>query len=367
MLWSVRTLRARFAPVIVSLGTLLVSRASLADDPCRERPVRFSLAASESPLDACGGADALARWVDERLRRSVFTHDGTSDVTIAIAPEPEASDSAEWRARIVATDRAGVELGRREVPLPSADCAKAIETLAVVLAIMIGPPRTTTEPLPGPAPAEGPVPPSTAPAPAPAQPPAPRRERASDAAPSSRPTVAARWTASPLVEIAGGTGILPGVAWGIGAGAIVRPPVDRVSFLPRMAYWPPHATGTQPPADVDRVGGALLGCYDLLRGPNLTLAGCGGVDVGRVQARSEDLTQTAKSSLILGALGEIRLGHRIELGPGVTLEPGIAGQASSVLRRDRFTYRGLAGQELTLLLPAPVAWQTSVGAAVHFW
>ena len=106
----------------------------------------FSLSIDESPLDRCGGEPALARAVEERLQRSVFTSDDSSDITIAVTSEKADGTDDAWRAHIVAKDRADAELGRRDVPVPTNDCPKALDTLAVVLAIMIGPPRTTTDP-----------------------------------------------------------------------------------------------------------------------------------------------------------------------------------------------------------------------------
>ena len=290
----------------------------------------------------------------------MFTAPDAADVTIAIAPSPEAPAANPFPARIVATNGSGVELGRREVPVPAADCTKALETLAVVLAIMIGPPRTTTEPPRGSAPPDEPA--RVAP------PPSPSRPRTSERPyPSPEPPPAPlRWTASPLVGVAVGTGILPGSPGGIEGGAVVRPPLERLSFLARAAYWPGHETRTRPPAEVDRASAALLGCYER-RPAGLSLAGCVGVDVGRIQARSEGLTRASESSVIAGVLGEARLGYRLPLGERALVEPSVAAQVSAVVRRDRFIYRDPSGRELTLLLPAPGAVQTSFGVAVHFF
>lgn len=360
------TVCSRFVAAIVALAVTVgplrsVHAASGDSDGAGEaRPVLFSLTVSASPVDRCGGELAVARAVSERLRREVFTTPDAADVTIAIATSPEPPDADPFPARIVATDRSGVELGRREVPVPAADCTKALETLAVVLAIMIGPPRTTTEPPRGSAPPDEPA--RVAPPPSPSSPRPSERPHHSSPAPPPRPL---RWTASPLVGVAFGTGILPGIAWGIEGGAVVRPPLERLSFLARAAYWPGHDTRTRPPAEVDRASAALLGCYER-RPAGLSLAGCVGLDVGRIQARSEGLTGASESSVIAGILGEARLGYRLPLGDRALVEPSLAAQLSAVVRRDRFIYRDPSGRELTLLLPAPVAVQTSFGVAVHF-
>lgn len=325
-----------------------------------ERPVSFSLSIDESPLERCGGAKTLASVVEERLHRSVFVGDDVADITIAITSDlgGTSADDPTWRARIVEKDRTGTELGRREVPLPATDCAKALDTLGVVLAIMIGPARTTTDPPWRAAPeteAEAmPIPP-----PLPEERPRPRRE------PPPRPEPL-HWTAAPLAGVTGGTGILPGLAFGVEAGALVRPPVPRVAMVVRAAYWFEVTTPTLPPAEVDRIAFALLGCYELIRHGGLGIFGCGGAEGSRIAARSADLTIPSKSTVAAAILGEARLGYRLPLQNRVFLEPYLAPQASAVVRRDRFTYRDPSGRERTLLLPAPAAFQTTFGVAVHF-
>lgn len=96
------------------------------------------------PLEPCGGDAAIELAVEERVRRRVFVAQELADITLSIAFANDGS-----RAIIVESTRVGVELGRRDVPLPPNDCAKSLETIAVVLAIMIGPERKTTEPPPG--------------------------------------------------------------------------------------------------------------------------------------------------------------------------------------------------------------------------
>jgi hypothetical protein len=320
------------------------------------RDVLFALRLDESPLEGCGGAPALTRAVEGRLRRSVFVENGdAADITISITSA--SANGASWRALIIEADRAGAELGRRDVPLPAADCPKALDTLAVVLAIMLGSTRTTTEP---------PHRPSAAVPPPPPPPPPPSAAKGQVVPPPPRPPPPLRWMASPLVGIAAGTGILPRLAWAIEAGVVVHPPVRRLSLLGRAAYWPPQTTGTRPPADASRVGGAVLGCFELFRNGALGLDTCGGADVSRLGTRSVDLTRASESSLLVAVLGEARLGYRLTVHGNVALEPVIAAQISALLRRDRFTYRDGTGRELTLLEPAPAAFQASFGVAVHF-
>ncbi|MBX3209219.1 MAG: hypothetical protein KF764_29575 [Labilithrix sp.] len=321
----------------------------------------FSIALGESPLDRCGGREALTRAVEERLRRPVFADDDAADIAFAIAAE-RADDAVDsWRAAIVERDRAGAELGRRDVPLPAADCPKALDTLAVVLAIMVGPPRATTEP-----PRRAETPPV---APAPRGTDRPREPRRPPTPPE--PPEPLRWRVSPLAGVAGGTGVLPALAWAVEAGAVVRPPVPRFALIARAAYWPPRTLAAPAQAEVDRIGGAALGCLELYRlgslaAGSLAFGACAGVDAGMITARSANLTTSSRSSWIVGVLAEGRLGYRLALRHGVAVEPYLAPQLSAILRRDRFIYRDAAGRERTLLFPAPASFQAGFGVVVHF-
>ena len=188
----------------------------------RTRPAMFSLAVAEpDPLAGCGGTPALRQAVEQRLRRPVWTEEEPADIALEVEVEANAGATepgAERVAHIVQRDRDGTELGRRDVPIPGDDCAKSLETLAVVLAIMIGPPRMIVEAGP-----PGPPPPPPPPRPK------PRRRRTHPVAP--RP--AGRWTLGAVVEGAAGTGVLPGLAFGLSAGAMVQPPRSRLSVIGR--------------------------------------------------------------------------------------------------------------------------------------
>jgi hypothetical protein len=321
-----------------------------------ERDVQFTLVtrgADENarPLSECGGDEAIELAVEERVRRRVFVAPELSDITLSIAFAADGS-----RAIIVESSRAGVELGRRDVPLPANDCAKSLETIAVVLAIMIGPERKTTEPPPG-VPAELP----------PAETPPPPQKKEAPRPPPKKSAPPARWTASPLAELMVGTGIQPGVGWGIGAGVVVGLPVPRLFAIARAHYWPIQYTPTRPTAEVTRLGGALLGCGELFRGGPTVLSLCGGFDAARLATESTSFSRTSNATLVLGVLAEARFGYRFERGREFVIEPVLAAQVSAIIKRDRFTYRDEAGRELTLLKPAPLAIQASIGIALHFF
>jgi hypothetical protein len=182
-----------------------------------------------------------------------------------------------------------------------------------------------------------------------------------------------RWRVSPMVGSSLGTGVLPGLAWSLEAGAIVRPPLKDISLIGRAYYWPAQSTGTPPPADVDRVGGSLFGCLELFHmapRSGLGVAGCTGIDVSRIEATSKDLTRASDTSVVVGLGLEVRVGYRIALnrGASVLIEPFLAPQISAIIRRDRFTYRDPSDptRELTLLQPSPIAFSGAFGLALHF-
>ncbi len=176
-----------------------------------------------------------------------------------------------------------------------------------------------------------------------------------------------RWEVAPFAEAALGTGVLPGVAWGIGAGALVTPPVPRLFMLARAEYWPSQRTGTRPSAQIDRLGGALAGCIELVRRSDTTLATCAGFDAGRLHARSSSLSRASEDARILDVFAEGRFGYRVRTRGNLAFEPFLAAQIAALLERPRFTYRDDSGREETLLQPAPVAVRGSFGIAVHFF
>jgi hypothetical protein len=169
-----------------------------------------------------------------------------------------------------------------------------------------------------------------------------------------------------VVELVGGTGALPHLAFGVQGGVMVRPPIRRLFFIARGAYWPPRSTETAAAAEVDRATVALSSCAALLRGIPLSFAACGGVDAGRLHSTSMALTRTSEEGVFFDLFLEGRVGYRVAGAGNLIIEPLFAAQIAAVLRRDRFTYRDRTGQELTLLQPAPVAFQASIGLAVHF-
>ncbi|MDB4943840.1 MAG: hypothetical protein JWP97_3374 [Labilithrix sp.] len=337
---------ARWRLALTPLLGLLVAAPARADEAPPTRPARYAIAlATPGPLDACGGPEALAARVTTRLRRDALGSVGEADVVVTVDVDEALG------ARIVERDATGAPLGTREVALGHEGCAGGLETLAVVLAIMIGPERRVALP-----PAPTPAPPGPAP---PGQAPRPPRLRFDEEPPL-------RLHASPLAEALVGTGVLPHVAAGVGLGIALFPPVARLSVLARAAYWPARSTETAAAAEVDRVGASLAGCYALLRlGAGAGGTGCLGLEAGSLHSSSAALTRPSERASYVDAFVEGRLGRRFVLGRDLLVEPSLGLQLGALLQRDRFTYRDRTGAVRTLLEPSPVALSASFGIVVH--
>ncbi len=351
--------------VAVALSTALLvahaERVASADAPTAtagpvRRPVRFALDVEDASVFAsCGGAEGLARDVEERVHRPVFDTMASADIVF------EVSLAAETRppgARIVQRGRGGEDLGERVVPLPDPECTKARGTVAVVLAILIGPPREIEEPAAPPALPPTPATPPVPPPPRPVPPPRPT------ARPSSEPPP---WTIRSSADLVVGSGVLPGLGWGVQASLGTNLPVLALSVVARGAYWPSQTTGTRPTSEVDRLGGALLLCRDLIASSRFSSTGCLGAGAARLHTTSSDLTRPTSDGAIVEVLAEGALGYRAWRGRRVLVEPRVTLQLEALVRRDRFLYRDYAGQSRVLLQPAPVAVQGGFGVAVHFW
>lgn len=347
-------------------GVLASSTAS-AGPPPEEHVARFSLTlvGEDNPIAKCGGGKALEGAIEQRLHRSIFTDADVADSTLVV--RAEANDRGDqWRAHISELARDSQELGQRDVTVRADDCAKGIDTLSVVLAIMVGPPRTvpgTTEPS-APAPTPAPAPEPSPPIPQTSVQPARAREPSqTPASAQSRPA----WHLSPLLDFTAGTGVLPGLSWALQGGVVVEPPTHAVYFIGRGAYWPARSVNTQPGGDFDRLSVALLACHEFIPRKPASFALCTGLDGGRLHADAPNLTAgTDVSRLLLDIPLEGRVGFHLGKLGKLDLEPFVAAQIAANLRRDRFLYRDPSGEQLTLLRPSLISAQGSIGLVVHF-
>lgn len=325
-----------------------------------EHVARFALVQPEpsEAIDACGGATAVKAAVERRLDRPVFTGEATADSTLAVSVL-RIDGEPRWQAQIVERDRSGVEVGHRELVIDADDCERGIDTLAVVLAIMIGPPRK----VPG-APPAAPGPVTAADVPpvaAPTRSPEPIR-------PPLAPPAGPRWRLAPAAAMVAGSGILPGISWGIEAGVIVLPSRSGFSFVARAQLWPARSTGTVPEGELDRLSGTVLVCHLLARADVAAFTMCAGLDAGRLHTTAPPGLEGPKSvsRFLLDVPFEGRVGFVLASWGDVRLEPNLAAQLAVVLSRDRFTYLNRSNQEITLHRAAVVGAQAAIGLAVHF-
>jgi len=86
--------------------------------------------------EACGGAAAIAKAVEERLGRAALVSPAQAELSI----EGRAERNGEhFRAVLVLRDSAGVQLGMRELESDGADCSELRENVALAVALMIDP------------------------------------------------------------------------------------------------------------------------------------------------------------------------------------------------------------------------------------
>jgi hypothetical protein len=166
-----------------------------------------------------------------------------------------------------------------------------------------------------------------------------------------------------------GSGILPGIAWGVEGGAVIRPPVPRLSLLARAQVWPSRSTGTVPEGHLDRLSVTVLGCYFVVRLGVASFTSCAGLDGGRLHTSApSSLLEGPKSvsRVLLDVPFEARVGFELPARGDLRIEPVLAGQLAVLILRDRFTYVNREERETTLHRAAAFAVQATVGVAVHF-
>ncbi len=341
--------------------------ADASAEPPREHVARFALVLNEprAALDECGGSAALQASVERRLAREVFIDEAMADASLVISVDR--MSEALWQAHISERDRTGTEVGHREVAIDADDCKKGIETLAILLAIMVGPPRMVAAP-----PASGPEP-AVTPEPEPEAEPRHPLTKAPERPPvATKPAEAVRprWSFAPEVAMLAGSGVLPAVSWGVEGGVAVSPPVDRFSFIARAQLWPSRAAGTTPEVDISRFAAGLLACRRMVRVETASLALCTGLSGGWLSASAPSIISSSKGTtrtlfdVPFEARGSLDLGS---FARGIRVEAVLAAQLAVLLQRDQFTFENRMGREVPLFRPAPVAFASSLGVAVHFF
>ncbi len=328
-----------------------------------EHVARFALVLSEprAVVEACGGAAVIEKAVERRLERDPFTNEAGADATLIVSVAPRVD--AQWQVHINERDASGAEVGQRDVLIDAEDCTKGIETLAVVLSIMIGPPRMLPGPPPGTSAAPMPqLPPvdQGAPIPTPPRPAEPRPTVRTETRP--KPT----WSVAPAAGLTAGSGILPGISWGLEGGAIVHPPVNRLSFIARGQLWPTRAAGTQPEVHLERKSLSLLACLLAARRSSASVTLCTGVDGGWLDASAPALGGMSTRPLLDVPI-EARVGFELSRAPKpVRIEPWLSAQLAVLVLRDRFTFQDRTDRQITLHRAAPIGLAGSVGLTLRF-
>lgn len=304
--------------------------------------------------DACVPTQELAREVERRLGRAVFVPAASADVSVEGHIAPNAARTG-WEAHFILRDAKGLKLGVRDLKQISAQCTKMTDALSLVVALMIDPdaavkvrepePEPKFDPVPQAAPARAPVPePPTLPAlPEPSSPPA------------------HGWRIDTGASVSLGAGLLPGVAVGLAADAIVDiPGLAPVHVI--GAFWP-NSTETAPGGDASGqfslayVGGGA--CPIGTRKPSLSLDGCGNAHLGLLRSNGAgfSVARDAEQHLYVALSAEMRLSIRV-FGP-LRARAGLAGVVP--LLRDRFTYRDTSGNQTEIFRQTPVVLSTEFG------
>ncbi|HSO39071.1 MAG TPA: hypothetical protein VLT33_41375, partial [Labilithrix sp.] len=157
--------------------------------------------------ESCIAGSALARSVEERLRRKVFVSASDADISVegSIGPAPKSG----FRAVLRVTARDGTVLGTRDVETRSTHCDAIDEKLSLIVSVLIDPDGGAAE---EPAPAPLAPPPSVV-----------ERERVVVVHDAPPPPVE-RWRFALTVGATGLAGLQPGIGFGIGASAVLHPP-----------------------------------------------------------------------------------------------------------------------------------------------
>jgi hypothetical protein len=297
--------------------------------------------------EACIAGSALARRVEERLRRKVFVSAADADISVegSIGRDPKGG----FRAVLRVTARDGTVLGSRDVETRSPRCDAIDEKLALIVSVLIDPDPSDDEPAPD---AAAPSPP----------PPVVERERVvivHDPA----PTKVEEWRFELTVAATGLAGLQPGVGLGLAPSVLLHPPrfwgvligggfaASTTSDVVRGAS-----------AEASLADGVLALCpLDAAKGP-VEATACAGALVGALRSRGVGFDTTAStSSVVAGPLAAGRVTLAIA-GPAVAY---LAANLVVPLAHAEIGYRTPAG-EGTLFRTSSVAGVGELGVGVRF-
>jgi hypothetical protein len=213
--------------------------------------------------EACGGAAAIAKAVEQRLGRAALVSPAQADFSI----EGHAERNGErFRAVLVLRDSAGAQIGTRELESDVGDCSELRENVALAVALMIDPDAVLRPP-----------PQKLPPLPPPPKVVAQRVEVPVLVTPS------ASWQVEPAASAAIGYGFMPSVS----VGAVVATTLVPPRFWPVEFYggvWAAQSVAAQGGASTrftSAFGGLGL-CPLRVRDYHLAFRLCGASQVGIV-------------------------------------------------------------------------------------
>jgi hypothetical protein len=292
--------------------------------------------------EACGGAPAIARAVEQRLGRPAFVSPAQAEFSIEGRAE---RDGARFRAVLVLRDSAGVQIGVRELESNAADCNELRENVILAVALMIDPEAALHAPAPdapSPPPPARTVPVEREETPAVIDPPGP-------------------WHVEPMAAAAIGYGFLPAVSVGALLGMTLRPP----RFWPVELYggvWSAQSVAAQRGAStrLSSAFGGLALCPLSARGGDLSFDLCAGGRVAVVGSEPSGF-MTAQGGSLPTVHVVVDPHLSLVLARGVLARAG--GSLALALLRSEFVFDNTAGVQG--LFDAPVLAATAdLGLAV---
>jgi hypothetical protein len=292
--------------------------------------------------EACGGAAAIAKAVEERLGRTALV----SPAQAALSIEGHAErDGERFRAVLVMRDSGGAELGTRELVSEGIDCGELRENVALAVALMIDPDAVLHPPpqrLP-------PLPPpprvvvQRVEVPVVAEPPAP-------------------WQVRPDVSVVVGGGFMPGGSVGALVSTTLLPP----RFWPVEVYggvWAAQTIAAEAGAST-RFTSAFAGlglCPLHVRGSDLSFLSCAAGQIGVV-----DSEPTGFATAQGGSLPTLHLVVDAHLSLAITeaVSARAGGSLAVAVLRSQFVFDNSEGQQ-ALFNPSLLAVTADLGLAVN--
>ena len=334
--------------LLVGLGlVLLVLLLPLPREAQAQEGKRTSAWVRLDGAESCIAGSALARSVEERLRRKVFVSASDADISVegSIGPSPGSG----FRAVLRVIGRDGAILGTREVETRSTSCDAIDRKLSLIVSVLIDPDAG----------AEELVEPAVVPAP---QPTVVERERIVMVH-DRPPPPDQKWRFDLTVAATGLAGLQPGVGPGIAPSLLLHPPrFWGVLIGGGLAASSTTDSVRGASAEVSLAHGVLAWCpLGATRG-RLEAVACAGALVGALRSRGVGFDTTASnSSLVAGPL----LSGRATLVLAGPLAAHMAVDLVVPFAHAEVGYRAPAG-EGTLFRTASVAGIGELGIGLKF-